>query len=194
MANILCSIKQFTITDSWGDGISSPGGFSVKYNGVEVLSGGAFGSSATSDPFGACLTDAPTPLATAQPTSTPTHAPTNQPTRAPKPCTRTSVTLAILTDAYPDETAWTLKNLCDGTMLFSHPYMAANTLHEHEFCLPAAQYEFTITDSWSDGNCCSHGQGYYNLSYDNGAHLVSGGDYSFSETSFFGSCPTGPMT
>lgn len=89
---------EFTINDSYGDGICCSygnGSYAVSYNGVEKLSGGSFtfsetktfgtgcgGSPPTASPTSA-PTKAPSVSPTAAPTKTPTAAPTKTPTDLP---------------------------------------------------------------------------------------------------------------
>ena len=118
------------------------------------------------------------------------------PTPAPTPLScaqedRARVSVDVATDAWATETAWELRNNCDG----SQPavtgawdlYRAASTRYSHHYCLPVAEYTFTIRDSFGDGLCCDAGTGGYTVNVD-GVAMVSGGNFAFSETSTFGSC------
>ena len=63
-----------------------------------------------------------------------------------------SVQVDLLTDNWPQETAWTIMNDCDGTTIASsNPELIAATPYLYEYCLSDAQYTFTITDSFGDG-------------------------------------------
>lgn len=104
------------------------------------------------------------------------------------------VTIDILTDNYGVETSWTLKNMCSGEEVESGGSYASNTHYVTTHCLPGpARYEFTITDTWGDGICCSYGQGSYEVTVD-GVSVKEGGDFASSETTPFGECPTTPTT
>jgi hypothetical protein len=46
-------------------------------------------------------------------------------------------------------------------------------------------YTFTIFDSAGDGICCGFGQGSYNLEDENGAVIISGGNFGSSESVSF---------
>jgi hypothetical protein len=64
----------------------------------------------------------------------------------------TTITITLNTDCYGEETGWTLVNEF-GTTIAS---VAANTLadlqtYTYQYCLPAACYTFTITDTYGDG-------------------------------------------
>merc|ERR1712029_1018119 len=52
------------------------------------------------------------------------------------------------------------KNLCTGVVHYGEPFEDANASSQKTLCLPPAQYEFVITDDWSDGICCEHGVGF----------------------------------
>jgi len=62
---------QFTINDTWGDGICcgyGEGAYSVVWDGATQVSGGSFGSSQTTT-FGSCSQAPPTPPPTPSPTT-----------------------------------------------------------------------------------------------------------------------------
>jgi hypothetical protein len=129
------------------------------------------------------------------PTNAPTPAP---PTPAPTPCIANDFILELTTDNYPAETSWTLQNKDSGELEGKNdgPYTSANALHTEELCIPNAEYEFTIVDTWSDGICCNYGQGSYVVKV-NGVEKASGGQFGASETTTFeisGSSPTLPPT
>jgi hypothetical protein len=128
------------------------------------------------------------------PTNAPTPAP---PTPAPTPCIANDFILELTTDNYPAETSWTLKNSGTGsTVGDGGGYSDAQTLHIEELCIPNADYEFTISDSWGDGICCAYGSGSYVVKV-NGVEKASGGQFGSSETKTFeisGSSPTLPPT
>lgn len=96
-----------------------------------------------------------------------------------------SVTLTILTDNYPGETTWQIK---DGSTVLASggPYGAQGTLYTHTICLPDGCFDFIIYDSFGDGICCAYGAGYYELVDDsNGSTLASGGQFASSQTTNF---------
>jgi len=127
------------------------------------------------------------------PTVSPTPAP---PTPAPTPCTQKSIIVDLTTDNYPAETSWTIKNTCtDEEDVFSRgSYSSARTLHSDEECVPAAEYEFTISDTYGDGICCGYGSGTYKITYDGVEVATSNGQFAASEKKTFGSCVTEPTT
>lgn len=142
---------------AYGDGF-----FKVRQNGVEVVTGGQFGSTAASN-FGACPgePDSPSKQPTSNPTSQPSPQPTQEPTAEPTTsqptpeyttCTETIFEVDVLTDGYPGETEWTLKNLCDGQIVHkSDPFSDGGMLYSKVLCLPDEEYSFTLTDSYGDG-------------------------------------------
>jgi len=99
----------------------------------------------------------------------------------------TLVVLELMTDDYPDETTWDIKD-SNGNLLYAGgPLDQPNTLYIHEFCLdPEACYSFTINDSWGDGICCWYGQGYYAIQDAFGNILLNGsGQFGSTQTSDF---------
>lgn len=72
-------------------------------------------------------------------------------------CQGMTVQVDVNTDRYPQETAWTISNVCNGVNVeFSPDYTSQFTSYSNEYCLsPDARYKFRITDSYGDGICCS---------------------------------------
>lgn len=100
-----------------------------------------------------------------------------------------NVTLSITFDNYPEETAWTLTNNSGQTVASGGTYGSqadGSTLNSSVGCLDEGCYNFTITDAYGDGICCSYGNGLYTLTNtDTGATLASGGSFTSSETTNF---------
>jgi len=112
------------------------------------------------------------------------------------------VRVDILTDDYPQETSWRLINSCAGdaiqeSVAAGTVYQAQRTGYSDVYCVPTAEYRFSIVDAYGDGMCCGYGSGSYSVAY-NGEVKAAGGAYHSSETSTFGSCgspnPTPPPT
>merc|ERR1712109_151841 len=196
---------EFTINDSYSDGICcsyGSGSYTVKFDGVEQAAGGQFTNVETKT-FGNvnCSPSGPTASPTQSPTASPTASPTTSPTTSPTPppntsCTSGALKVSILTDNYPAETTWTLKNGCSGEEVMSGgSYSSRNTLYEDEVCtsgsLSDTYYEFTINDSWGDGVCCGYGSGSYTVTYDDDEQ-AAGGDFGSVETKTFGNLNCGP--
>lgn len=100
-----------------------------------------------------------------------------------------NVTLSITFDNYPEETAWTLTNNSGQTVASGGTYGSqadGSTLNIPIGCLEDGCYNFTITDAYGDGICCSYGNGSYTLTNtDTGAVLASGGSFTSNETTNF---------
>lgn len=94
-------------------------------------------------------------------------------------CTENLVTVTILTDNYPGETAWTLTDASGATVLSGGGYTDRNTSYTEEGCLPDGCYTFTITDSYGDGICCAYGNGAYTINL-NGTDDITGGQFGSS--------------
>jgi hypothetical protein len=96
----------------------------------------------------------------------------------------------IMTDGNPTETAW---EFCDQTgwcwSISPGQLTAPNTLYSWSLCI--YDYDcnsFEITDTYGDGICCSFGNGWYDVYYDNNL-VATGGAFSSSElTSNIGNC------
>ena len=107
----------------------------------------------------------------------------------------TPVEFYVKTDSWPGETSWALVNDCTGKVEKEMPstdipqYDEELKLYRHKLCLPDAEWTFTIEDSYGDGICCTEGGGYYGVVVD-GKTAASGGNFEYSESFTFGSCPT----
>lgn len=97
------------------------------------------------------------------------------------------ILLNILTDEYPGETTWELRDENDQVLYSGGPYGSQFTAFQERFCLdPTECYSFTIFDSFGDGICCGFGQGNYEITDADGLPLLSGtGEFNFSETNEF---------
>ena len=158
-ADNLClepGLYTFSITDSYGDGLCcnyGNGFYRLRLNAQTVASGGQFTHRAQEE---ITLSD-----------------------NNPNACNHNSVNLTLATDNYGRETAWAITR--DDTVIHSGEGYASNEIYRESFCLTDANYHFTITDSYGDGICCDHGNGYYELSI-HGTTLASGGDFNSSES------------
>ncbi|KAG7374718.1 polymorphic outer membrane domain containing protein [Nitzschia inconspicua] len=99
------------------------------------------------------------------------------------------VTVDIVTDKYPGETSWVLTNGNAQVLMSGGPYTAQNTLHSLTQCVEEGNLSFTINDSYSDGLCCSYGQGSYAIKNVKGAILAQGGQFGASETRIIANFP-----
>lgn len=147
----------FSIFDSYGDGICcgyGQGSYTVTLDGVQVASGGAFGSSESTTFSTLC------------------------------PLGEEILNLELVTDNYPGETSWELKD-DDGEVIASsnESYSSGTTYNVEIPVCVGSTYNFTIYDTWGDGICCGYGQGSYTVTL-NGttAVLATGGEFDSEET------------
>lgn len=97
-------------------------------------------------------------------------------------CDQDSITVEIMTDNFPAETSWEIFQQGVGIIATGGGYSNSNSLYIEQICVePGGCYDFTIYDTYGDGICCTYGNGYYNVLYNN--QLVgSGGEFGLSET------------
>jgi len=99
------------------------------------------------------------------------------------------VTLDLLTDNYPGETTWELKNTNSdaGTSMYTGgPYSDSGKLHSEIMCANKGEsYDFTLYDSYGDGICCSYGTGSYTVKRGEETVKESNGQFLSSETTSF---------
>ena len=102
-------------------------------------------------------------------------------------CHNENVILTIVTDRYPRETSWTLKN-ASGTTVASRAagtYTTRYATYNHTFSgLAAGDYTFTINDTYGDGMCCTYGNGSYTLK-SGSTTIVTGGNYGSSQSTTY---------
>jgi hypothetical protein len=101
--------------------------------------------------------------------------------------------LQLGTDAYPRETTWQVKDLCNGdtVVLSGGPYEDKNTRYTETSTLGQSSYSLQVIDSYGDGLCCGTSEGSFSASYDGNPIGSAQGNFgAVSETFFFGgSCP-----
>jgi len=104
------------------------------------------------------------------------------------------ITVDILTDRYPGETTWELKETITGTIMYAGgPYSELETQHFEHMCITqGGLYDFSIFDSYGDGICCSYGNGEY-VAWCGDEMMANGGQFGNSESSTF-QVPTGPIS
>jgi len=56
-------------------------------------------------------------------------------------------------------------------------YNKINADFSDTFCIPQGKYIFTMTDSYGDGMCCGHGNGYFKVFYSDIQILDSDGTF-----------------
>ena len=158
---------DFTIFDTYGDGICcgwGNGSYYVNLDGSTIGSGGSFLSSENISNIGLCSTPNPCPL------------------------NETEIIITVTTDDYPAETSWFLIDQ-NGSGWTNIPLTQANTTYTWNLCVPDTNcYTFTMLDSYGDGICCNWGNGSYSISYD-GLLVGNGASFNdFQEHCSIGSC------
>jgi len=101
-------------------------------------------------------------------------------------CDGSTINITIVLDNFPGETSWTITD-ANGNTVDSGAYgnqTAGSTVTE-DVCLADGCYDFTINDSYSDGICCSEGNGSYNVTDSDGNTLASGGEFMSTEMTNF---------
>lgn len=107
----------------------------------------------------------------------------------------TQLILNLVTDDFPNEIAWNLRD-SNGTILFSSPIYIDGTDDFQSFTeiFPIATnecYSFEITDGFGDGICCDQGFGSYTLLTLEGDTVTTGGDYGLGETTYISNAVLG---
>lgn len=98
------------------------------------------------------------------------------------------VTLNMVLDRYGEETTWLIRN--GATVIASGgPYTRAGSNGAYPqppitLCLPDGCHELVVNDSYSDGMCCSFGNGSFTLTGPGGT-LASGGSFTASSVNSF---------
>merc|ERR1711902_5387 len=175
----------FTIEDSYGDGICCNygiGGYKIKVNGEEVVSGGEFGDSETE-----------TFSVTSSPVAPPTTAPVTAPVAPPTPTSDTCemFVLSLTTDQFGYETSFELVNDLTGGIRLAGGLYGSSMTFEEVSCLTNGRYIFTVSDSHGDGICCDNGEGHFEVLL-SGQIVGQGGDFGESQTFTFDVGPPGP--
>ncbi|MDA7558748.1 DUF5011 domain-containing protein [Flavobacteriaceae bacterium] len=101
-------------------------------------------------------------------------------------CNENLINVLLTFDQYPEETAWTITDTNDA-IVASGSYSSANpdgSSISESLNLPNGFYEFTITDSYGDGICCTYGNGSYSVSDASGV-FITGGSFGSSESTQF---------
>lgn len=102
-------------------------------------------------------------------------------------CVSNSLALTIVTDRYPRETSWSLKNSAGTTVASKSAgsYTSSNRTYTQNITgLAAGDYTFTINDTYGDGMCCSYGNGSYTLKSGT-TTVASGGNFGSTQSTSF---------
>jgi len=106
-------------------------------------------------------------------------------------CPGTNVTFDIIFDDYPSETGWQMisggavidQGGISGTSIVGYPGESSFNI---TWCLESGDYTLVMYDVYSDGICCTYGDGSYELKKEDGTILASGGAWTgFSEATNF---------
>lgn len=92
--------------------------------------------------------------------------------------------IRVVTDRYPSETSWTLRNKCTNAIQaqnsdFIEPMTEYGT---GQMCVPKGEYEFTINDAYGDGICCGWGDGSFAITYNGTPVSLGQSDFSFKSS------------
>jgi hypothetical protein len=138
-------------------------------------------------------------LSSAVPTVSPapsmSSAPSNAPSASSAPSSSPSdfcptglkANVQILTDNWPGETSWEIKDADDNIVESRDSFSSQNTLYEDRVCLAETEtcsgtdYVFTVFDSYGDGMCCAYGNGGYRVTVE-GETLAEGNSFGSSES------------
>ena len=131
-----CGNYEFTIYDSYSDGILPPGGYVFIVNGEKVAEGGTnldVSGESTSFSASSCGSLSPTP--------------------APGGCSgdETTMILSLTTDRFGDETSWTLIDADEGNEIESGSAYKSSSENTVYMCVSCGSYTFTMFDSYGDG-------------------------------------------
>lgn len=103
----------------------------------------------------------------------------------PAPCLANSYDLQINFDNFPAETSWQITDENGQILASGENYGTSSTVTE-TLCLSDGCHTLTFFDSDGDGMCCTKGNGGFQLIDNSGNAVVSGGD--FSDTQSFEFC------
>ncbi len=86
-----------------------------------------------------------------------------------------NIVVSILTDSFPNETSWSIKDASGAVFLQGGNYSNVMTVYLDSVCVPINHcLIFDIRDAFGDGICCNYGMGSYSI-FENGVLSDSGG-------------------
>lgn len=170
----------FTIYDTYGDGLSEGGYYSVFYDGVLMSPTESFFAYQEMIFLGgdSCNTY------TFPPTNSPVVG-TLAPTPALEPCasSETRISVIINTDDHPFEISWNVIDVDGGVVFESEEMIFSNTTYRRTKCVPSVDcFLFTIYDDYGDGLT---GQGNYSVLWD-ATEESPGRPFEFQESFYVG--------
>lgn len=105
------------------------------------------------------------------------------PTTSPAPTPICAdLTVEVTTDNYPQETSWLVVDASSNVLMSGGGYTSQATLHSVTECLQPGTLTFTVNDSYSDGLCCSYGNGSYAVKDGYGNILAQGASFGAFES------------
>lgn len=101
----------------------------------------------------------------------------------------TQVVFNLQKDRYGSDTTWSIINQAGTTIASGGPYSDTSSLPalltQNINVTNGECYTFTIEDAYSDGLCCTYGNGYYNLKTIDNTIIASGAEFASSESKTF---------
>ncbi len=89
-------------------------------------------------------------------------------------------TVEIKTDNFAEDSSWKILDASGNEKFSRDSFSGANTVFEDTVCLDSGNdYKFQMFDSFNDGICCSHGNGYFKVKDSSGNVVVDTTDGSF---------------
>ncbi len=88
-------------------------------------------------------------------------------------------------DDYASETSWNIVDAQNEILYSGSGYTNGDQNLELDVCLGIGCYSLVIKDVYGDGICCTYGNGFYALLNENSDTLVSGGNFSFQDSTNF---------
>ena len=190
---------EFTIYDSYGDGLIIPGYYELYLNSDSIASNHSFMGDSAIVPYvgngcptitGACCDDdlaecnenveqdscqGPNMRFIIDGTCADFYPPCGG-------CPEDSIVIQIMTDEYPWETTWeVLESGTSNVVRSGGPYNGLNMLFVEYVCIEdTGCYDFVIYDDAADGICCDYGNGYYNI-FLNDSLVATGGEFDSLE-------------
>jgi hypothetical protein len=150
------------VSDTYGDGIVNGGYVLLEYNGVEIIRLNDYGKG-TMERFQVCdiQSDCMSRDCTTKSCSN------NKCMLERVETLSKNVRVEILTDKYPLDTKWSLKEINSVVPYeVGLEYKKPKTLYETNTYSCYGTQIFTILDDYKDGICCSQGNGYYKVYLD----------------------------